>query len=110
MRNSRRKVLKAGAALAAAGSFPYIATAQSGPINGDPQKIPGGNGGDDTRCTTWSSNHVGGAHGLMCDGSVRFVSENIDVGRRADPYGGNDRPGVLDGILTRSGGETVSNF
>jgi len=32
MKGSRRKVLKAGAALAAAGGFPYIARAQSGPV------------------------------------------------------------------------------
>ncbi|MDB5346515.1 MAG: Prepilin-type N-terminal cleavage/methylation protein [Schlesneria sp.] len=25
------------------------------------------------------SNHVGGAHALLCDGSVKFVSENVDM-------------------------------
>ncbi|MFN0052842.1 MAG: DUF1559 domain-containing protein [Planctomycetales bacterium] len=40
------------------------------PINFNPQ--------GDFRCDGWSSLHVGGAQGLMSDGSVRFVSENID--------------------------------
>jgi len=39
------------------------------PINWDPQY--------DWRCDQWSSTHVGGAHGLLADGSVRFVSENV---------------------------------
>ncbi|QDT41740.1 putative major pilin subunit [Gimesia alba] len=37
------------------------------------------------RGATWASghgfasNHVGGAHFLMCDGAVRFISENLDL-------------------------------
>jgi hypothetical protein len=57
------------------------------PINWDP------NG--DFRCDQWSSNHTGGAHGLLSDGSVHFVSENIDWRIRR-------------GVGTRSGGEPVS--
>lgn len=44
-----------------------------------------------------SSRHVGGIHTLLCDGSVRFVSENID------------RP-IWRAVGTRAGGETVGDF
>ncbi len=66
----------------------------TGPINADPESIPGGNGSDDTRCTNWSSDHVGGAHGLMCDGSVHFFNENTDWQ-------------VIKALVTRAGGEIV---
>ena len=51
----------------------------------------------DFRCDQWSSNHVGGAHGLLCDGSVRFVSENIDWQ-------------VRKAIATRARNEIVGDF
>jgi prepilin-type N-terminal cleavage/methylation domain-containing protein len=44
-----------------------------------------------------SSQHTGGAHHLLADGSVRFISENIDVV-------------VYDNLVTRSGGEVVGDF
>jgi prepilin-type N-terminal cleavage/methylation domain-containing protein len=44
-----------------------------------------------------SSRHVGGVHSLLCDGSTRFVSENIDLG-------------LWRAIGTRNGGETVGEF
>jgi len=52
---------------------PYAIHSVKMPINWDPQA----NGGRDFRCDQWSSIHTGGAHGLLCDGSVRFVSENV---------------------------------
>jgi len=67
------------------------------PINFDSAVVAGGNGGDDTRCASWSSVHVGGAHALMADGAVKFVSQNIDQN-------------VQRGIATRAGGEVVSDF
>jgi len=48
---------------------PWAIHSMEMPINTDP------NG--DYRCDQWSSAHVGGAHGLLCDGSVKFVSENL---------------------------------
>jgi len=44
-----------------------------------------------------SSRHVGGAHHLLCDGTVRFISENIDVT-------------VYDALTTRNGGDIVGEF
>ena len=44
-----------------------------------------------------SSFHVGGAHHLLGDGSVRFISQNVDVL-------------TYDAICTRNGGEVVGEF
>jgi hypothetical protein len=44
-----------------------------------------------------SSQHVGGAHHLMGDGAVRFVSQNVDVN-------------TYVGLTTRAGGETIGDF
>jgi type II secretory pathway pseudopilin PulG len=33
---------------------------------------------NDRRCSAWSSQHPGGAHGVLGDASVRFFSENLD--------------------------------
>ena len=39
---------------------------------------------NDPRCSGPSSNHVGGCQVVLCDGSVRFLSENIDNRTRYD--------------------------
>ena len=44
-----------------------------------------------------SSQHTGGAHHLMGDGAVRFISENLDVV-------------VYDALVSRNGGEVVGEF
>lgn len=44
-----------------------------------------------------SSQHTGGAHHLMGDGSVRFISENINVN-------------TYNALTTRKGGEVVGEF
>jgi len=66
-------------------------------INTDVVKVVGGNGGDDGRCSSFSSVHSGGAQCVLGDGSVRFLSENIAVQ-------------VQRALATRSGGENVGEF
>jgi prepilin-type N-terminal cleavage/methylation domain-containing protein/prepilin-type processing-associated H-X9-DG protein len=60
------------------------------------------------------SRHEGGVHCAMVDGSVRFVSENIDTGNLtvAPPgTGGGASPyGVWGALGTRNQNETVSDF
>jgi len=64
---------------------------------------------------TASSYHPGGAAVAMCDGSVRFVQENIDAGLPTDSiagaasaYTGPSRWGVWGAMGSRNGGESRS--
>ena len=47
--------------------------------------------------TTAASNHAGGVHVTVCDGSVRFVNTSIDLG-------------IWRGFGTRNGGEVLGDF
>jgi prepilin-type processing-associated H-X9-DG protein len=44
-----------------------------------------------------SSDHLGGVHVLLADGSVRFVSKNTD-------------PNIVKSLVTRNGGEVIGNY
>ncbi|QDU64813.1 Type II secretion system protein G precursor [Planctomycetes bacterium Pan216] len=61
---------------------------------------------------TASSNHDGGVHVLFCDGTVQFVSENIDAGDPAASHPGLSGPspyGVWGALGTRASEEILSN-
>lgn len=75
-------------------SSPYpLATAFTtrGPFN------PKSRADDSDRLANFRSEHIGVVNMLLCDGSVRYVSENIDHT-------------LLDKLATRAGGETVGEF
>jgi prepilin-type N-terminal cleavage/methylation domain-containing protein len=46
------------------------------PINN--RSLPDPGNVNDRRCSAWSSMHPGGAHAVLCDGAVRFCSENLE--------------------------------
>ncbi|MBX3442431.1 MAG: DUF1559 domain-containing protein [Planctomyces sp.] len=62
-----------------------------GPFN--PKRLDG----DSNRLGSFRSDHIGGVHMGMADGSVRFVNESVDHA-------------TLNAAATRSGGEVVGEF
>jgi prepilin-type N-terminal cleavage/methylation domain-containing protein len=67
----------------------------------------------------YSSNHVGGAHFLMGDGGVRFISENIDhkpgtIAGAAPPLSDHSGVAFIDStferLLGRNDGQVVGEF
>ena len=61
---------------------------------------------------TASSRHTGGVQVLMADGSVRFISENIDAGNQGaiEVVMGPSPYGIWGALGTRDGGEVTSDF
>lgn len=66
---------------------PYAVHSMKMPINTDPNS--------DFRCNQWSSTHSGGAHALMCDGTVRFANQTLDwrVRKAIATRGKNEKEG-----------------
>ena len=59
---------------------------------------------------TARSLHTGGIQALLADGSVRFISENIDFSRTNNGCGPANQRGVWQKIHTRAGGEIVGEY
>ncbi len=79
-------------------------------INSDNQT--NGRGDNDNRGSSMSSSHTGGAHCVMADGSVKFLSENISIGNAGRDAAPNNvyRSGVQLSLSTSGGGEVVGEY
>ncbi|MDA1018396.1 MAG: DUF1559 domain-containing protein [Planctomycetota bacterium] len=68
-----------------------------GGIDAGTKGINSGARNNDTRCTSWSSTHDGGAQCALADGSARFVNESLSAV-------------IQRGIVTRAGGEITNEY
>ena len=67
-----------------------------------------GRGDNDTRGSSMSSVHTGGAHALLADGAVRFLGENLDVGEQNGNGGSVVREGVMQSLATASASDLLN--
>lgn len=78
-----------------------------------PPNSPSCNFGGDNPSNVWghysvSSHHTGGAHVLLADGAVRFISENINCGNYG--VGSPASFGIWGALGTIAGGESIGEF
>jgi hypothetical protein len=66
-------------------------------LNPNSKQFDCGNNSNNAGLTAARSRHTGGVHALLCDGSTRFVSDNIHLP-------------IWQALASKSGGEVISEF